>query len=304
MGLDNARAVADAVLFEGYLLYPYRASALKNRMRWQFGVLAPNSGGAGEPSHARTECLVEPGAEPVFDIRVRFLHLRRHATTPSWDEGVVREIPVAASIRDEGTHEFPWEIGEDGEAGRDERTCRLNGVVRLEVRGVEDASELRKVAVTVENRTPWTPRPGDGRDEMLRRAMVSAHTMLAVQDGGFLSLLDPPQRARAAAKSCRNEHTWPVLVGEPGSNDVVLSAPIILYDHPAVSAQSPGDLFDATEIDEILTLRTMTLTDAEKQEVRETDPRAAELIERTEGLPPEILERLHGTVRFPQREGR
>ena len=31
MSLDAVRAVADAVLYEGYLLYPYRASAAKNR---------------------------------------------------------------------------------------------------------------------------------------------------------------------------------------------------------------------------------------------------------------------------------
>ncbi len=39
--LQQARTVADAVLYEGYLLYPYRASSDKNRTRWQFGVLGP-----------------------------------------------------------------------------------------------------------------------------------------------------------------------------------------------------------------------------------------------------------------------
>ena len=60
----------------------------------------------------------------------------------------------------------------------------------------------------------------------------------------------------------------------------MLSSPVILYDHPEVAAESAGDLFDATEIDEILTLRTLALTDAEKREARATDPRAAELIDR------------------------
>ncbi len=57
--LAAVAAVADAVLFEGYLLYPYRASAQKNRLRWQFGVLTP-AGDGTEPTRNRTECLLEP----------------------------------------------------------------------------------------------------------------------------------------------------------------------------------------------------------------------------------------------------
>ncbi|HET7518892.1 MAG TPA: hypothetical protein VFN05_14640, partial [Actinomycetes bacterium] len=75
-------------------------------------------------------------------------------------------------------------------------------------------------------------------------------------------------------------------------------SPIILYDHPTIAPESPGDLFDATEIDEILTLRTMALTDAEKREARATDERAAAIIDRVDTMPPEMLERLHGAVRY------
>jgi len=80
-------------------------------------------------------------------------------------------------------------------------------------------------------------------------------------------------------------------------DDVVLASPIILYDHPELAPESPGDLFDATEIDEILSLRTLALTDAEKAEARATDPRAAEIIDRVDDMPPEIWERLHGAIR-------
>ena len=34
MSLDEVREVADAVLYEGYLLYPYRASSSKNQSSW------------------------------------------------------------------------------------------------------------------------------------------------------------------------------------------------------------------------------------------------------------------------------
>ena len=80
--------------------------------------------------------------------------------------------------------------------------------------------------------------------------------------------------------------------------DLLLSSPVILYDHPEVAAESPGELFDATEIDEILTLRTLALTDAEKQQARATDPRAAQIMDRLDGMPPEMLERMHGAIRY------
>ena len=95
-----------------------------------------------------------------------------------------------------------------------------------------------------------------------------------------------------AAASCQNRGWWPVLVG-----GTVLVAPIILPDQPAIAPESPGDLFDATEIDEILTLRVMTMTDEEKAAARGTDPRAAAIIDRCDTLPPEVMERLHGARR-------
>ena len=58
-------------------------------------------------------------------------------------------------------------------------------------------------------------------------------------------------------------------------------------------------MFDSTEIDEILTLRVLTLTDEEKAQARATDPRAAAIIDRCEQLSPEELQRLHGILRDP-----
>jgi hypothetical protein len=137
------------------------------------------------------------------------------------------------------------------------------------------------------------------RDEALQSALVAAHTLLALDRGAFLSMTEPPEWASVAVKECENVGTWPVLAGtEAGSASVVLSSPIILGDHPQIAPESPGDLYDATEIDEILTLRTMTLTDAEKAEARATDPRAAALIDRVDDLPQEHLDRLHGALRY------
>jgi hypothetical protein len=121
---------------------------------------------------------------------------------------------------------------------------------------------------------------------------------MAIRDGSFLSMTDPPADVRDAVKASVNRNTWPVLVGEPGGTDVVLSSPIILPDHPEIAPESPGDLFDATEIDEILTLRIMTLTDDEKRSARATDPRARQIIDRADAMPPEMLDKLHGAIRY------
>ena len=91
--------------------------------------------------------------------------------------------------------------------------------------------------------------------------------------------------------------TWPVLIGEEGQRDTVLSSPIILYDYPQIAPESPGDLFDGAEIDEILSLRIMTMTDEEKQEMRQSDARARKILERTEALPEEQFLKLHGALR-------
>jgi hypothetical protein len=135
------------------------------------------------------------------------------------------------------------------------------------------------------------------RDEVLPYSLAAAHTILRVRDGEFVSLLDPPEPLRAAASACENIGTWPVLAGAPGQCGCMLSSPIILYDYPQIAPESPGDLFDGTEIDEILTLRIMTLTDDEKLEVRNGDERARRILERTELLPEEHFMKLHGALR-------
>jgi hydrogenase maturation protease len=116
-------------------------------------------------------------------------------------------------------------------------------------------------------------------------------------NGQFVSLLEPPENLKDLAASCENVGAWPVLVGAEGQRDTMLASPIILYDYPQIAPESPGDLFDGTEIDEILALRIMTMTDDEKREMRSTDDRARKILERTEALPVELLTRLHGTLR-------
>jgi hydrogenase maturation protease len=156
---------------------------------------------------------------------------------------------------------------------------------------------LFRVRVSISNHTPFAAAGDTDREGALPRSLVSTHTLLGIREGELLSLTDPPPFARDAAAGCRNVGTWPVLVGQEGEHDLVLSSPIILYDYPQVAPESAGDLYDGTEIDEILALRILTLTDEEKREMRGADARAREILERTEALPREQWMKLHGALR-------
>ncbi len=335
---DAARAVADAVLYEGYVLYPYRASSRKNQARFQWGVLTPRGFSEAEGSErwsTRTECMAEPGTGAVLSVRVRCLQAQRRrcerrtdfSARPTdasfepvdaldvdgvvhvgWDEAVeqVVDIPACPLPLLEGTgHVAPFSFAaavetelirdrRDTVVGRFARTrARVSGVVSIDAMRPDPALPFVKIVVTVENTTPWS---GGGlhRDDAMAQSLIAVHTMLALDEGRFVSLLDPPAGVGEVAATCRSEGSYPVLIGE--DDDVVLSSPIILYDHPAVAPQSPGDLYDSLEIDEILALRVMTLTDEEKSEARGTDPRAAAIIDRCDAMSSETLSALHGQM--------
>ena len=329
---EMAKKVADTVLYEGYVLYPYRASSNKNQVRWQFGVLLPETYDlqGSDTCSMQSECLIEPAEGPLVTVGIRFLQVQRRrfeklvdeAYQPvdslevdgsqmlPWDEGVDREVDVGTfPVREllDGERRVPFSIagGEDFEpvagaggtpTGRIvRRRSALEGVVRLAGEAL-DGGKVIKLCVHVGNLSPWA-EPNGSREDALTRSLVAVHTLLRVDHGAFVSLIDPPEWAKEAAGACENRHTWPVLVGEEGARDVMLSSPIILYDYPEVAAESPGEFFDATEIDELLALRVMTLTEEEKQEARATDDRAAAIIDRCDIMPPEVMSRLHGAVR-------
>jgi hypothetical protein len=318
--MDEARAVADTVLYEGYLLYPYRASAEKNQARWQFGVLVPPSyaaAGHGEHSHARTECLIDPGSDPVVHLRVRFLQLQHRGLvddvgTPvdtlgdlvPWDEAVEREVDAVmhlSQLLDEAqTVPIAFDGGSDTEEVSGGAIVRqrwpARGELRCQVEPLPGPYGVLRLRTVLANTSDWDGAVAT-RPHALRHSLIAAHSVAALTEAKFISLLDPPEWAKGYVETCDNEHTWPVLLGAPGDTDTILSSPIILYDHPEIAPESPGNFFDSLEMDELLTLRTMTLTDEEKREARATDERSREIIDRVDGLPPELVDRLHGAVR-------
>jgi len=324
--VDPVRQIADAVLYEGYLLWPYRRSAMKNRQRWTFGGVYPRAhheAHEDDRCELRSECLLEGGEDSAVEVRVRFLHVvRRQVMAPgrgglepveeltvgderylSWEEATEREV-----VGDLRVSEDPARVAIDIPAGQDQEELRdpagkpvgaivrswkaLGGTLKL---GAEPLGPgLLRVSVEVVNETPWS---GGSREDALERTFCSTHAVLRARGARFVSLTDPPEDLRAQAEACRNEGAWPVLVGEPGDRDTLLASPIILEDHPRIAPESPGDLFDGGEIDQMLTLNILSLTDEEKAEMRQSDPKAREILERTEALSNEELMNLHGAIR-------
>ena len=293
MSIELARKVADAILFEGYVLYPYRASAQKNQARWQFGVLAPP--GSDEPAYSQTECLVEGGDQ--VEIVLRFLQVQTRSGEQPWDEGVLREVSAhvpLADVEGELVHSFAFDGGIDVENKVIRQRRPLRGSISVLTTPLEGPYGLTRVRarVTNESHAESLVRP-----QLLRHSLVAAHSLLTVTGGSFVSMLEPPEWAGPAVSGCVNQHTWPVLVGA-GRTDVMLSSPIILYDYPEIAPESAGDMCDATEMDEMLVLRTLTLTEREKAEARATDERAAGIIDQVDAMPAEMLDRLHGAIRY------
>jgi hypothetical protein len=294
--VDAVARIADAVLYEGYVLWPYRRSALKNQRRWTFGGVYPSAWAAAHPDDAcvmQTQCLVL-GDPSALDVRVRFLQVVwrqvMDAGRPvdeltvdgerlvSWEEAVEREVGP-------GPVEVPAGSQADGAIVRSWRALR--GAVELRAEPLRPPLSL--VTVRISNDIP-VPQGAD-RQVVLAHTFCSTHTVL--RGARFVSLTDPPCEFAAEAERCINTGTWPVLVDD----ETMLSSPIILPDHPEVAPESPGDLFDGGEIDQLLTLSILAMTDEEKADMRAADPRTRAILERTQALSREELMRLHGRWR-------
>lgn len=305
---QGAEQVADAVLYEGYALYPYRPDAVKNRRRWTFGRVVPpgfaREQGESDPWRRGADCLLE-APRPEIAVRLRCLVLldpEAGSAPPPWAPALTREREFRVEGEEAG-FEWGWPAGpvEDARQGRGrtrEIACALS--VRSTALGPGPHGTLYRVTVELENRTASVP--GLPEAEALHQSLLSAHLLLKAGSGRWISLQDPEPWAREAAAACRQEGLWPVLAGDGGDGRILLLAPIILYDYPRLAPESPGDLFDGLEIDELLTLRILTLTPEEQEAAKAADPRVRALLERTRGLSRDALYGLHGvTFRPPER---
>jgi hypothetical protein len=319
---ERARAIADAVLYEGYLLYPYRATSAKNQSRWQFGVLGPpgaSDAGIGENDSLSAQFLVDGAGE--LTLVVRFLQLQHRRAERdigggtfepveelisgsqswvTWDEAVecelsfgpfdLNDLPRPLSLRVDAAD------GSDAEVVDGGRLVRTRSAVDAELMvAAEHVDDLFRVCVAIRN----AGAKAADKDGAIARSLIGTHIIAEVVGGQFISLLEPPESAMHAVSRLEQHRCFPVLAGRPGEHDLLLISPIILYDHPEIAEQSEGALYDSTEIDELLTLRVMTMTDEEKAQARATDPLAAAIIDRCDSMSPDALAQLHGVLRHP-----
>ena len=293
MNFAAVEKIAAAILYEGYILYPYRPTAIKNRQRWNFGTLYPRVYAQAqrpeEPYRLVAECLVTADAEATLDVRLRFLQLLRrpHASALAWDEAVERTSEhTNLLLTDLITSPLSLQLRMDAD-------LQIDLSIRVQV--LENGTA--KLRIEVQNASHLPSGAGATREEALPLSFVSAHLLLGIAQGQFVSLLDPGETYRESAAACSNLGVFPVLAGEEPERSIMLCSPIILYDYPKIAPESEGDFFDGTEMDEMLTLRVLTLTDAEKQEMQNGDPRARRILERTEALTSDAMLKAHGVIR-------
>jgi hypothetical protein len=281
MHVGRVERIADAVLYEGHVLWPYRQQQLlqRNGRARRCGTVYPERHNAAHPHHAcvmQTQCLALATPDAALSVRVRFLHQVHRAVARltedgrepvdeltvggeryvSWDEATEREILVP-QLRF-GGHSFERTdihipAGEEREVLQDglaqpvglltRSWCTLAGSV--DVHSEPLGSDLFRVTVRIANRSALA---GDEQEGALQWAFCSTHTILRVEGGELVSLSSPPAELREEAERCENTGTWPVLAGEPGDRQTVLSAPIVLPDHPALAREDgQDDLLEALQ---------------------------------------------------------
>ncbi len=279
----DVETIARALLYEGITLYPYRNSALKNQQRFNFGALLPQSfceaAKNGDTWFQQTQCLLRTAANACLQIRVRFLQLHDNAV-------IERECSLPETSIKTGAQRrlFHW---------RGDQEVVAEVVLACE----QVADDLYKITLRNRNVTAMSQPDVRSREDALPFGMLAVHSILTVENGAWVSLLDPPAQIQSIAANCENIGVWPVLTGDASLQNTLLSSPIILYDYPQIAPESTGDFFDGLEIDELLTLRILTLTNEEKQAMKDSDIRAREILARTEHLPTEQLLKLHGAWR-------
>jgi hypothetical protein len=301
---QNVEDIANAILYEGYSLYPYRPSADKNQQRWTFGRIMPqkyaNATGNSDPWRRQSECLLQ-SLSPEITLRLRFLHISEpldHSGV-GWQQAVERDLTFSISGL-QWTQDIEYKQ-ETLEAGT---TAPMQARVHAMVSRVNSDSDaaLWQVQVRVDNMTEVDANVSEMK--ALRHSMIAAHWVLHDAHGCWISATDPPEDLAPRTSALEQQGVWPVLAGDAQDSKILLASPIILYDYPAIAEQSAGNLFDGAEIDEILTLRILTMTDDEKNEAMDADPRLRQMLERTKNVSRDALYNLHGlTYQLPQKRG-
>lgn len=259
---DAVEELVQSLLYEGYALYPYTAATAKNATPTPFGIIYPPAYAAecaGAFDHSRLECVAvaQDGARLSATLRYLASSGERHEA----QEHRVELREVACGER--ATTDLP------------------GGRFTLRSEWLEEGRLL--VRSCVHNTAVVTS--GLDRSAALARSLISAHVVLRIRGGRFISPLE---------SDCASVNTYPVLAGE--DDDTVVGAAIVLPDHPQLAPESRGGLFDSTEIEEALLLHVHALSDAEREQIEQQDPAVREMIARAAASTPEDIIALHGRV--------
>jgi hypothetical protein len=253
---DHLEELVTSLLWEGYSLYPYTPSAIKNATPTPFGIVYPPAYAAECPGafdHARLECVADPMPDATLTATLRYLG-------PDGERRVeLGPAPVGQRVTtgfDGGRLTLRSEPRSNGEA-----------FVRCCVHNLIDVPS------------------GLDRAGALAHALISTQLLVRISSGRFRSPLDGPPSS---------VNTYPVLATE--ADDAILGTAYVLPDHPQIAPESHGGLFDSTEIEEALLLHVQVLSEQERAEIEAGDPAVREMLARAAAAAPEDIIALHGRV--------
>lgn len=290
--MNKIEQIADAILYEGYNLFPFRKSALKNQKRFNFGILSPQNWAENRVNEAylqQTECLIFSENED-FEICLKTRFLQIENSKEDWQVTIPREVENDFDFSEISDREKTFKFN----FSADESFRQINGEIKISVAKLDD--NLFKFTLILENLSEIYELKNSSLKDILPSSFLSTHSILEIKNGKFISLLETPKEFELYAKTCENVGTFPVLVGDREKQNYILSSPIILYDFPEVAENSFDNFFDGTEIDELMVLSILALTDEEKSEVRKTDKKAAAILDKLENAKPEDLMKLHAQM--------
>lgn len=279
--MSNIEKICNALLYEGYALFPYRRNALKNQKRFNFGVLSPKNWvekQINEHYFQQTEILVLAENDVKLSFSTRFLKLSNEL---GWQTAEERKFEDKFTFDKSKLVEYK----EDSLFGK------------IEITSEKLTDNLFKVRFMFENRSEIENCEKFSREEILQFSFVSTHTILEIENGKFISLLETPDEFIEQAKSLENINIFPVLIGDKSKQNNILASPIILYDFPEIAENSLENFFDGLEIDELMILNLLALPEKEKRQIAETDERTRQIIEKIENLNSEDLLKLHAHLR-------
>ncbi|MGZ4350804.1 MAG: hypothetical protein ACXVRX_09800, partial [Solirubrobacteraceae bacterium] len=232
---DRLEELLEALLWEGYALYPYTPGATKNATPTPFGIVYPPVYAATLAStfdHLELRCILQAAPDGVLGAEVRFLEASgdRH-------QAQARRVELPGAMA-------------GALSGRPAIKAVSVGALAMEMSletVPQPAGDEYEVVLRVANRTLVSS--GLDRAGALRRSLISTHPVLRVAGGRFISTLERPRGS---------VNTFPVLATD--TDDVMLGAAIVLPDHPKLAPESLGGLVDSTAIEEALRLPVRTLS--------------------------------------------